>query len=415
MKTLKQIGIDAKKASKIIAKISTKEKNRLLEAAAKALIDNCEAITAANEKDLRAAEEKKLSKAITDRLMLNRKRIEDMADGLIQIAGLPDPCNEFVSFRVLPNGLKVGQKRVPMGVIGMIYEARPNVTSDAFGLCFKAGSAVILRGGSNAINSNKAITKVFSNSLRENNADENFVQLIEDTSRDTANEFMKMNDYLDLLIPRGGQGLIQSVVKNASVPVIETGVGNCHIFVDKSANIDDAVNIIINAKTQRPGVCNAAETLLIHSEISEKFIPLICRALDEKNVEIRGDETVCRYFDKAKRADETDWETEYLDYIIAVKTVKDIDEAIEHISKYSTGHSEAIITEDYSNADKFVNEIDSAAVYVNASTRFTDGNEFGFGAEIGISTQKLHARGPMGLRELTSTKFIILGNGQVRN
>jgi len=414
MKTLTEIGIYAKKASVYAAKLNIKDKNHIIESAAEALIDNTQSIIKANEADVKAAKGK-MPEHMIDRLILDEKRITDMADGLMQIAALQDPTGEFISMKTLPNGLKVGQKRVPMGVIAIIYEARPNVTSDAFGLCFKAGSAVILRGGSDALNSNKAIVDIFRKSAYENGFDSNIVQLVEDTSHESANELMKMNKYIDLLIPRGGRGLIQSVVKNATVPIIETGVGNCHIFVDKYANQDDAVNIIINAKVQRPSVCNAAESLLIHNDIANEFIPKICKALNEKNVEIRGDKTVCKLFSGAVEANEEDWGKEYLDYIISVKTVNSVDEAIEHISKYSTGHSEAIITENYTNADKFINEVDSAAVYVNASTRFTDGNEFGFGAEIGISTQKLHARGPMGLRELTTTKYIILGNGQIRN
>ena len=336
-----------------------------------------------------------------------------MADGLIQLSKLDDPIGEFINTRTLPNGLRIGQKRVPMGVIGIIYEARPNVTSDAFGLCFKAGSAVILRGGKEAINSNKAIIKTFKD-VFSGVINPDVVQLIEDTSRESSTAMMKMNKYIDLLIPRGGAGLIKAVVENSTVPVIETGVGNCHVFVDESAVIEDAVNIIVNAKAQRPGVCNACETLLVHKNIAEKYLPLAVKALREKNVEIRGDKEVLKIIPDAISATEEDWATEYLDYILAVKVVNDIDEAIEHIGKYSTGHSESIITQNYTNSEKFVDEIDSAAVYVNASTRFTDGNEFGFGAEIGISTQKLHARVPMGLKAITTTKFVIFGNGQTR-
>lgn len=345
--------------------------------------------------------------------MLNEDRIKDMAYGLVNISKLEDPIGEVLYMKTLPNGLKIGQKRVAMGVIGIIYESRPNVTADAFGLCLKAGSACILRGGSDAINSNKAIVDLFRDAFN-NKIDNNIVQLVEDTTRKSAEEMMKLNEYIDLLIPRGGAGLINSVVKNSTVSVIQTGVGNCHIFVDESADIKKAVDITINAKVQRPGVCNACETLLVHKNIAEKFLPEVCEKLDKNKVEIRGDEYVKKIVPYVKDADDNDWETEYLDYIIAVKTVDDINEAISHIQKYSTGHSEAIITENYTNANLFVELVDSAAVYVNASTRFTDGNEFGFGAEIGISTQKLHARGPMGIKELTSSKYIIFGDGQIR-
>ena len=305
-------------------------------------------------------------------------------------------------------------KKEYLGVIGIIYEARPNVTSDAFGLCLKAGSAVILRGGKEAINSNIATINIFKNAIKELNIDENIVQLVEDTSRESANEMMKMNGYIDVLIPRGGAGLIKAVVQNSTVPVIETGVGNCHIFVDESADINKAVNIIVNAKAQRPGVCNAAETMLVHKNIANEFLPISIKALSEKNVEIRGDKAVKAIVNDVVDATDEDWATEYLDYILAVKIVDNIDDAIDHITKYSTGHSECIVSENYTNTQRFLQEIDSAAVYVNASTRFTDGNEFGFGAEIGISTQKLHARGPMGLKELTTTKYLIYGNGQIR-
>lgn len=410
---LTEIGLKAKKASKEMAKMSTDKKNELLTLAANALLKNTDCILAENEKDLNSAKENNLSNVIIERLTLTKERIEGMADGLIQLSKLDDPIGEFINTRTLPNGLRIGQKRVPMGVIGIIYEARPNVTSDAFGLCFKAGSAVILRGGKEAINSNKAIIKTFKN-VFSGVINPDVVQLIEDTSRESSTAMMKMNKYIDLLIPRGGAGLIKAVVENSIVPVIETGVGNCHVFVDESAVIEDAVNIIVNAKAQRPGVCNACETLLVHKNIAEKYLPLAVKALREKNVEIRGDKEVLKIIPDAILATEEDWATEYLDYILAVKVVNDIDEAIEHIGKYSTGHSESIITQNYTNSEKFVDEIDSAAVYVNASTRFTDGNEFGFGAEIGISTQKLHARGPMGLKAITTTKFVIFGNGQTR-
>lgn len=414
MKTLIEIGESAKVAKRALAKLTTGEKNNILLKAADALKNNYEEILKANKIDLENGEKNGLKPSIMDRLALSKDRIYAMADGLEQIAKLPDPIGEILNMKTLPNGLIVGQKRVPMGVIGIIYEARPNVTSDAFGLCLKAGSAVILRGGKEAINSNIATINVFKSAIKELNVDENIVQLVEDTSRESANQMMKMNGYIDVLIPRGGAGLIQAVVQNSTVPVIETGVGNCHIFVDESADINKAVNIIVNAKAQRPGVCNAAETMLVHENIANEFLPVAIKALREKNVEIRGDKAVKAIVNDVIDATEEDWATEYLDYILAVKVVKNIDEAIDHITKYSTGHSECIVSESYTNTQRFLQEIDSAAVYVNASTRFTDGNEFGFGAEIGISTQKLHARGPMGLKELTTTKYLIYGNGQIR-
>lgn len=414
MFNLTEIGNNAILAKRAIAKLSTNEKNQLLEMCANALLNNTQEIVNANAVDIENAKNNGVKPSIIDRLMLNSARIEGMADGLMQISKLPDPVGEVVNMKTLPNGLKVGQKRVPMGVIGIIYEARPNVTSDAFGLCLKAGSAVILRGGKEAINSNLAIVKAFKAAIKNFGVDENIVQLIEDTSREVATQMMQMNGYIDVLIPRGGAGLIQSVVKNSTVPVIETGVGNCHIFIDESGNIENGVNIIVNAKAQRPGVCNAAETLLVHKNIADEFLPRAISALREKNVEIRGDERVQAIDNTVVKATEEDWACEYLDYILAVKVVDSVDEAIEHIAKYSTGHSESIVSESYTNCQRFLDEVDSAAVYVNASTRFTDGNEFGFGAEIGISTQKLHARGPMGLKELTTTKYIIYGNGQIR-
>lgn len=415
MKYLEEIGEKAKIASKALAKLSSGQKNDILMCCADELEKNIDFILAENKKDIENAVANNIKGALIDRLTLNEKRVYDMAQGLRLIAGLSDPIGEYISMRTLPNGLKVGQKRVPMGVIGIIYEARPNVTSDAFGLCLKAGSAVILRGGKEAVNSNKAVVSVFNSALEKLNQNPDAVCLIKDTSREIANEMMRLNKYIDLLIPRGGAGLINAVVKNSTVPVIETGTGNCHIFVDESAHTDNALKIVINAKTQRPGVCNAAETLLVHKNIAEKFIPKVCAALKEKNVEIRGDELTQEYFPDAKPADENDFATEFLDYIISVAVVSNIDEAIEHIAKYSTGHSECIVTENYTNANKFTDEVDSACVYVNASTRFTDGNEFGFGAEIGISTQKLHARGPMGLKEITTSKYVILGSGHIRS
>ncbi len=411
MKTLKEIGEAAVKAKRELAVLGTADKNKILCDCAEALRKNTDNIIAANRIDLANAEKNGMKASLVDRLTLTEKRIEDMAVGLEQIAKLPDPIGEYLNSKTLPNGLIITQKRVPMGVIGIIYEARPNVTSDAFGLCLKAGSAVILRGGSDAINSNKAVIAAFHDAIDIN---KDIVQLVEDTSRESANEMMRMNGFIDVLIPRGGAGLIQAVVKNSTVPVIETGVGNCHVFVDESADIEKAVNIIVNAKAQRPGVCNAAETMLVHKNIAAAFLPAAAAALRDKNVEIRGDKAVKAVVPDVVDAVEEDWATEYGDYILAVKVVDSVDEAIDHIAKYSTGHSESIVTESYLNSKKFTERVDSAAVYVNASTRFTDGNEFGFGAEIGISTQKLHARGPMGLKELTTTKYIILGEGQVR-
>ena len=337
-----------------------------------------------------------------------------MANGLRQVAALPDPIGEVLGMWNRPNGLQIGQKRVPLGVIGIIYEARPNVTSDAAGLCFKAGNTVILRGGSEAINSNKAIVKVLRSGLKAVNLPEDAIQLIEDTSREVATEMMKLKEYIDVLIPRGGAGLIQAVVKNATVPVIETGTGNCHIYVDEYADFEMAKNIVLNAKTSRPSVCNAAEKLLVHEKIAKEFMPIILSALKEKEVEVRGDESSIVYDSTIIKANDEEWYNEYLDYKIGLKVVKSIDEAINIINEFGSGHSEAIVTKDYANSQKFLQKVDAAAVYVNASTRFTDGEEFGFGAEIGISTQKLHARGPMGLKELTTIKYIIYGNGQIR-
>lgn len=403
----------AKEASRIIATLSTQKKNELLNCAAKKLCDNIDVLINANEIDVKVAKEANTKASLIDRLTLNKVRIESIAKGLDDISKLDDPIGEVLYMKDLPNGLTVGQKRVPMGVIGIIYESRPNVTADAFGLCLKAGSSVILRGGKEAINSNIALVKLFKEVLAENHLPEAIVQLIEDTNRQTAIEMMKLNKYIDVLIPRGSASLIQSVINNSTVPVIETGTGNCHIFVDETADQAKAIDIIVNAKVQRPGVCNAAESLLVHKNIADEFIPKIYAKLKSLNVEVRGDETVQGLCDCNKATDK-DWATEYLDYIISAKVVDNIDEAIKHIQTYSTGHSEAIITENYTNAQRFLNEVDSAAVYVNASTRFTDGSEFGFGAEIGISTQKLHARGPMGLKELTTTKYIIYGSGQIR-
>ena len=349
-----------------------------------------------------------------DRLSLTEERIEAMAEGLTQIVALEDPVGEVSEMKTSPLGMQIGQKRVPLGVIGIIYESRPNVTADAFGLCFKTGNAVILRGGSDALNSNLAITKVIAEALSACNLPADSIQLLTDTSHETAEKFMRLNEYIDVLIPRGGAGLIKTVVEKSTVPVIETGTGNCHVYVDESADIDMAVNIIENAKTQRYGVCNACESLVIHKKIAKDVLPKIADRLAEHGVEMRGDEYSMQCDRRIIKASEEDYGTEYLDAIISIKTVGSLGEAIEHINHYNTGHSEAIVTSDYHNAMTFLNDVDAAAVYVNASTRFTDGFEFGFGAEIGISTQKLHARGPMGLKALTTTKYIILGDGQIR-
>ncbi len=407
-------GEKARKAAFKLANLSETAKNNALKRIAKALADKEQEILAANAIDVENAKNKGTSGALIDRLTLNKKRIEGMADGLLQIVSLQDPVGETVSGWKRPNGLQITQRRVPIGVIGMIYEARPNVTVDSAGLCLKSGNAVILRGGSEAINSNKAIVSVISEALKEEGLPEGTVQLIEDTGRETAVELMKLNKYIDLLIPRGGASLIQTVVQNSTVPVIETGTGNCHVYVDGEADYDMGKNVIVNAKTSRPAVCNAAETLLVAEAAASEFLPKALKALKDMNVEIRGCEKTLSIYKDAKPATEEDWGTEYLDFILAVKVVKDIDEAIDHINKYGTKHSEAIITTNYAKAQKFLDEVDAAAVYVNASTRFTDGGEFGFGAEIGISNQKLHARGPIGLKELTTIKYVIYGDGQVR-
>ena len=411
---LEEIGSRAKEVSRVLNNLGSTPKNEGLKAVAQALLDGKDKILEANQKDVQAALAKGMNPGLVDRLSLNDARIQAMAEGLLQVASLDDPVGEVISMKPRPNGLLIGQKRVPLGVIGMIYEARPNVTADAFGLCFKSGNAVILKGGSDALESNKAIVVQIREGLKSAGLPEDAVQLIESTDREVTRQFMRLNDYLDVLIPRGSAGLIRSVVENSTVPVIETGTGNCHIFVDESADLDMALNIIFNAKTQRIGVCNACESLVVHRAVAEEFLPLLKTRLDEKQVEIRADQEACALVDGFVPAAEEDWGREYLDYILSLKLVDSIDEAIAHINRYNTKHSEAIITSDYANAQRFLNEIDAAAVYVNASTRFTDGFEFGFGAEIGISTQKLHARGPMGLKELTTTKYIIYGNGQVR-
>lgn len=411
---LEKLGQNAKNAEVILRNLSTNNKNRTLETVAQALVDHTEEILEANALDVENGKNNQMPEGLIDRLMLNAGRIEGMADGLRQLVGLEDPIGEVTGMKKRPNGLLIGQKRVPLGVIGIIYEARPNVTSDAFGLCFKTGNVVILKGGSDAIHSNTAIVKFIREALVSAGITENAIQLIEDTSRETAAEFMKMNQYVDVLIPRGGRGLIKAVVNQSTIPVIETGTGNCHIYVDETADLQMAADIVINAKTQRVGVCNACESLLVNRKVKDAFLPVLAERLKEKHVEVRADKDAGELMPGAVAATEEDWGTEYLDYILSVKVVDSVDDAIAHINKYNTKHSEAIITNDYAHSQKFLDEVDAAAVYVNASTRFTDGNEFGFGAEIGISTQKLHARGPMGLLALTTTKYIIYGSGQVR-
>ncbi len=413
-KTLEEIGRSAREAEPVLRTLGTVEKNEALLHAAWMLENMSGYLLSENARDIQRAKENGMNPGLLDRLTLNEERIGGMAEGLRQVAALPDPVGEIRSMRQRPNGLMIGQKKVPLGVIGIIYESRPNVTADAFGLCFKAGNAVILRGGSDALCSNRAVVKALRTALVQQGLPADAVQFIEDTRRETVQEFMKMNRYVDVLIPRGGAGLIRTVVENSRIPVIETGTGNCHIYVDESADFDMAADIIFNAKTQRIGVCNACESLVIHEKIVDDFLPRLKERLDEKQVELRGDERARKAADGLLPASEADWGTEYLDYILSVKTVSGIDEAIAHINRYNTGHSEAIVTSSYENAQRFLNEVDAAAVYVNASTRFTDGYEFGFGAEIGISTQKLHARGPMGLEALTSGKYIIYGNGQIR-
>ena len=412
---METLGRRAKEASRLCAKLGTAEKNKGLLRAAEELRSQSACLLEENEKDLRAAEEKGIRQSLIDRLRLTQQRIEAMAEGLTQVAGLDDPIAEFLDMKNRPNGLRIGTKRVPLGVVGIIYESRPNVTADAFALCFKTGNAVILRGGSDAIHSNLAIVRVIKEGLAKEGLPKDAILLVEDTSRETVGQMMKLRGWIDVLIPRGGAGLIASVVENSTVPVIETGTGNCHVYVDAGADISMAADIIENAKTQRMGVCNACESLVIHAAAAKEALPQIVSRLSSHQVEIRGDERACAISGEIIPASEEDWGTEYLDAVISVKIVDSIEEAIAHINRYNTGHSESIITNDYSHALKFQDEVDAAAVYVNASTRFTDGFEFGFGAEIGISTQKLHARGPMGLLALTSTKYIIFGNGQVRD
>ncbi|MDO4321599.1 MAG: glutamate-5-semialdehyde dehydrogenase [Lachnospiraceae bacterium] len=408
------MGRSAKETEPVLRKLSTASKNEALLKAADYLEQYAEDILEANAKDIEEARKNQMPEGLVDRLMLNTGRIAGMSEGLRQIARLDDPIGEVSEMKKRPNGLMIGRKRVPLGVIGIIYESRPNVTADAFGLCFKTGNAVILKGGSDAIHSNTAIVKVICRALEDCRIPKTALQLIQVTDRETTSRFMKLKQYVDVLIPRGGAGLIRAVVNNSTIPVIETGTGNCHIYVDETADLDMAIDIINNAKTQRIGVCNACESIVVHEKVEKQLLSALKKRLDEHKVEMRCDEQALSCIPEAVPASEEDWGREYLDYILSVKTVSSLDEAIAHINKYNTGHSESIITRDYANALRFLDEIDAAAVYVNASTRFTDGFEFGFGAEIGISTQKLHARGPMGLEALTTTKFIIFGDGQVR-
>ena len=404
----------AKNTSYKLALLSSDTKNQVLRDCAKFIMENSDEIIAANKLDMEAGRSKNMSEGLLDRLLLTDERIKSIAASLEELALLSDPIGEISSMIKRPNGLMIGRKRVPIGVIGVIYEARPNVTADSFGICFKSGNAVVLRGGSDAINSCKAIVKTIKQALAENGIDENAVTYIEDEGHDGIKELITANDYVDLVIPRGGAGLIEFVVKNATVPAIHTGTGNCHVYVDEHANLQMAVKIIVNAKTTRLGVCNACESLVVHKAVLNKFAPLIYKALSEHGVEIRADEEAGKYCEGFVPATEEDWGKEYLDRIISLKSVDSIEEAVLHINKYNTGHSETIITDNIRNAEYFTSVIDAACVYVNASTRFTDGGEFGLGAEIGISTQKIHTRGPMGLKELTCEKYIILGDGQIR-
>lgn len=413
MNSLNGLGVAAKSAASVLATASSEQKNKLLNMAADALQVMESEILAANEKDIQNGKAAGLSDALLDRLSLNHARICDMANGLREIAAESDPIGEIISGEKRPNGMQISKVRVPIGVVGIIYEARPNVTADAFGICVKAGNAVILRGGKEAIYSNLAIIKALKGAVSKVGLPEGTVDLVTDTSRNSANDLMTLS-YLDLLIPRGGASLIRATVENATVPVIETGVGNCHTFVDESADLKMAVDIVENAKCSRPSVCNALETLLVHKNIADKVLPLIYDALKRHNTEIRGCEKTCKILKSALQATKEDYATEFLDYVLAVKIVDDLDDAISHIREFSTGHSECIITNNFENAERFVNELDAAALYINASTRFTDGGQFGMGAEIGISTGKLHARGPMGIKDLTTVKYIVRGNGQIR-
>lgn len=414
MTDLIRMGEKAVAAKYVLGAMSTDEKNRALSAAADALEERCKEILAANEKDLEQGRSSGMHPGMLDRLALDESRVSAMAEGLRQITALPDPVGEILETFTRPNGLVISKRRVPMGVIGIIYESRPNVTADAFGLCFKTGNAVILKGGRDALHSNAAIEVVLRDALEASGVTPDAIQLIRDTDRAVTNAFMRLNGYVDVLIPRGGAGLIRAVVENSTVPVIETGTGNCHIYVDEDADLNMAVNVIVNAKTQRIGVCNACESLVIHDSVKKELLPVLADALLKKNVEIRADERAREVIDCCVPATTEDYGTEYLDYILSIKTVDSVAEAIAHINRYNTGHSDAIITGNAEHAEQFLNGVDSACVYVNASTRFTDGFEFGFGAEIGISTQKLHARGPMGLKELTTYKYTICGTGQVR-
>lgn len=414
MEYLDNLGIQAVAAKEKLQRLTTEQKNRGLQCVAKALTDHQDEILAANARDYEIAQQGGMSESMLDRLKLTSERIEAMAEGLRQIEKLPDPVGEIMESFDRPNGLHIDKVRVPMGVIGIIYEARPNVTADAFGLCFKTGNAVILKGGRDAFYSNQAITQNIRAALDKMQIPADAIQLIENNDRAVTTAFMQLKQYVDILIPRGGAGLIRAVVENSTVPVIETGTGNCHIYVDEDADLTKAIPIIINAKTQRIGVCNACESLLVHEKIADRFLPELGRALQDKHVEIRGDEKVVKEIPGSLYASEEDYKTEYLDYIVSIKTVSCVEEAIAHINRYNTRHSDAILTENEEHMNLFLQGVDSACVYANASTRFTDGFEFGFGAEIGISTQKLHARGPMGLRELTTYKYLIKGNGQIR-
>jgi glutamate-5-semialdehyde dehydrogenase len=413
--TLEEMGKSARNASFILSSAGTGLKNATLERISCDIIKNSDYILAQNQKDITVARQAGITEALIDRLMLTKARIDGMAEGILKVAALEDPTAKVDSGWVRPNGLRIFKARVPLGVIGIIYEARPNVTVDAAALCLKSGNVCILRGGKEAINSNLALVSIMRSSLQSIGLPQDCVQILEDTSRETARELMRLNKYLDVLIPRGGVSLIRSVVENSTVPVIETGIGNCHVYIDKAADLEMGANIIFNAKTSRPSVCNAAETLLVHEAIAAEFLPRAKKLLDTKNVELRGCAKTCAILgENIKLATQEDWVTEYNDYILAIKVVENIDEAIKHINTFGSRHSEAIVTESYTNSEKFLQQIDAAAVYVNASTRFTDGEEFGFGAEIGISTQKLHARGPMGLAELTTIKYLVYGSGQTR-
>lgn len=415
MTDIQTLGKTAKASTSQLSLLSTKEKNQILNQMAEALEANTQKIIAANQKDLAKADDYGIKETMKDRLRLDEARIQEMANGIRQVATLPDPIGNVDKMWQNADELMIGTKRVPLGVVGMIYESRPNVTTDAASLCFKTGNAVILRGGKEAFYSNQLLVEIMQAVLAQNDIHPGAIQFVDDISREVVQEMMRLNDYLDVLIPRGGAGLIQNVKNHATVPVIETGTGNNHVYIDKDANLEMAVKITMNAKTQRPSVCNAIETLLVHKDVASEVLPILEKELLAKNVEIRADQKALAYLTQASEATQADWETEFLDYILAIKVVDSLEEAIAHINKYNTKHSEAIVTENYSAAQKFLNEVDAAAVYVNASTRFTDGFVFGFGAEIGISTQKLHARGPMGLDALTSIKYIIYGQGQVRN